>query len=114
MKPNEVVQGDVGPYEFLLEDESGPVRIPPGSTVEWLQGPLRTDVILPSYVSAGEVLDDGTDALKGRGRLIAVHETSVPGVYGVQFRITYPGGAQAVFPSSDPEELLVRRLVAQP
>lgn len=113
MRPSKIIQGDLGPFAFLLEDDKGPVLLPPGTVVQWLMGPLRPDVVLPRIVAGTAVLDDGTPARRGRGQWIpAAGQTDTPGVYGVQFRAIFPSGPPAVFPSGDPEELIIRALVA--
>ncbi len=64
----------------------------------------------PAISGSCVILDDGSPALRGRGRYDwAPGQNGTPGAYHVEFQVTIPGQVRKTYPEKRPADLVIRR-----
>ena len=99
-----IMQGDTKPdHTALLSDEIGPVVLTGATVVLWMKHKTSGTVVGPLACTV--------DAAAGVGRIRrawGAGDTSVPGVYLVEYVVTLGTGGQETFPSDGGATLTIK------
>lgn len=102
-KPNSVKQGDTEPLSAVLADTLGPVNLA-GSTVRFRMKSRVAGAGHPPIDAPAQNLQsvDGNGRITNKGLVQypwAAGETDLPGVYGVEWQVTFADGKKRTFPN---------------
>lgn len=91
----------------VVRDVLGPVEISDAQTATLLVRE-REDVGELVVSQALEILDDGTDALRGRWRFVPAEDTfAVGGTFKAEVEVVWPDGTRLTFPDEGYAEVVV-------
>lgn len=101
--PNRLKQGDTKPLVATLKDVNGAIDLT-SCTALFRMKSKTTGVGHAPISAACEILQglDGNGRIINKGKLRyvwAAGETDLPGVYGIEFTVTFPDGKKRTFPN---------------
>ena len=96
-----VKQGDTAPpfADTLLDNLGNPVNLT-GATVRFVMRPQRRRLVKVAAAATVVQVGDGSDGSKGKVRYSQTSgDVDTPGLYDVEWEVTYSGGKIETFPN---------------